>query len=172
MANALGPRHVGNVYQPIDAFFNFHKRTEIGQIAHRAFNPRTRGVLGIQRFPGIGLHLFQPQRNFLLVFIDLEHHDFHHVADRHELGRMPDVLRPRHFRNVHQPFHALLQFHKSAIIRNADDFAGHFGAHRIFFADVFPRMRLKLLHAQRDALAHLVVIEHFDFDFLADGQHI
>src|SRR5215470_980370 len=38
MLDALGPAQVRNVYQTIDAVFDLDERSEVGQVAHAAFN--------------------------------------------------------------------------------------------------------------------------------------
>jgi hypothetical protein len=39
-------------------------------------------------------------------------------------------------------------------------------------AELFPRVGLALLHAQADAALVLVDLQHHDFDFLAQGDHL
>ena len=43
MLDALGPGKIGNVHQPVDAFFDFDERAEIGELAHAAFHHRADG---------------------------------------------------------------------------------------------------------------------------------
>ena len=37
MADLASPRHIGNVQQTVDTFFEFHKRTVIGNVANFVF---------------------------------------------------------------------------------------------------------------------------------------
>ena len=96
----------------------------------------------VEIFPGIGLHLLEAQRNFLPFLVNAQDHNLNFIADGDQLGRMANMLCPRHFRNVYQPFDTLFQLDKSSVIRNADNLAYHLVINRIFFLDIFPGMVL------------------------------
>ena len=142
MANTLGPGHIGNMYQPVDSLFDFDKGSKIGQIAYNASKRCTRRVFVVEIFPWIGLHLLETQRNFLTFLIHAQDHNLNFITNGDQLGRMANMLRPRHFRNVYQPFDPLFQLDKSSVIRNADNLTYHLAINRIFFLNIFPGMIL------------------------------
>ena len=142
MANALGPRHIGNMHQPINPLFDFDKSPKISQIAYTAANRCASGIFFVEIIPGIGLHLLETQRNFLTFLINAQDHNLNFIANGNQFGRMANMLRPRHFRNVYQPFDTLFQLDKSPVIRNADNLAYHLAINRISFLNIFPWMVL------------------------------
>ena len=73
---------------------------------------------------------------------------------------------------MNQTLDARLEFDKRAEIREARDGAVHAFAGLIFFGDRVPRMRLKLLHADRNALLVRVDLDDHGFDLLARGKHV
>ena len=101
MANALRPRHIGNMHQPVDPLFDFDKRAKIGQIPHHASKRHAGRVFDIQGLPRIRLHLLETQRDFLAFLVHAQDHHLDLIAGCDQLGGMADVLRPRHFRNVY-----------------------------------------------------------------------
>src|SRR2546422_1335221 len=58
----LGPRHVGDVDQPVDPLLDLDKGPEVGQVADLPCDPVALVVLFADRLPGVGLRLTQPQR--------------------------------------------------------------------------------------------------------------
>ena len=80
------------------------------------------------------------------------------------------LLGPGHFRNVDQAFDARLDFHECTVIGDVRDLAGNLGAERILRADGVPRIRLELLHAERDTMGFLVDADDLHLDRLADGE--
>src|SRR5436190_5795056 len=172
MLHALGPRHVGDVNQAVDARLDFDERAERREVALLPAEPRADRILLRQRHPGILLCLLHAERDFLFRLVDLEHHGFDRFADRHELRRMPDVARPAHLGDVHETFDPRLELDERAIVRDRDDLALHARADRVFRGDVLPRIRLELLQAERNALALPVDVENFDFELLTDLHHL
>src|SRR5690606_7346715 len=69
-------------------------------------------------------------------------------------------------------FDARLQFHERTVVGDVGDAAGELGPDRVFRRDAFPRIGLKLLHAERDAVAFLIDADDLDLDGLPDGQHL
>src|SRR5436190_14262 len=171
MLDALGPRHVGDVDQAVDARLDFHERAERGQVAHFAAQPRPHGILLRQRYPRILFRLLHAERDLFFGLVHLEHNRFDRLADRHQLGRMADVTRPAHLGDVHQAFDARLELDERAVVRNRDDLALHARSHRILRRDVLPRIGLQLFQAERNALALPVDVEDFHFELLADLHH-
>jgi hypothetical protein len=81
---------------------------------------------------------------------------------------MADVARPRHVRDVEQPVDARLQLDEGAEVRQVAHAPGDPVADRVPLVDRGPRIRLDLLHAERDALGGLVHVEHHHVDLVAD----
>src|SRR5690606_7773250 len=69
---------------------------------------------------------------------------------------------------VNQAVDAAIQADEDAEIGNRLDLAGEAVALLVCRGELFPRVRHALLHAEADAAAFLVDVEHHDFDFVAD----
>ena len=94
MADLAGPGHVADVQQAVDAFFDLDERAVVGQVADRALDHRARRIALGHLVPRVRLGLLHAERDFLLVLVDVQHHDFDLVADVHQLARMVDALGP------------------------------------------------------------------------------
>ncbi len=57
----LRPRQVRNMNQAVDAGFDFHEYTEVGDVANRTTQDRAGGVTCSDTIPRIGLELFHTQ---------------------------------------------------------------------------------------------------------------
>ena len=68
---------------------------------------------------------------------------------------------------MNQAFDSLFEFHESAVICDRYNFASHSAADGIPFFDILPRIRCKLLQAERNSTLALIKIKNLDFDFLA-----
>src|SRR5882762_1396412 len=172
MLDPLGPRHVGDVNQTIDAGLDFDECTERGEVADLAAEPRADGILLRQRHPRILFGLFHAERDLLLGLVHLQYHSFDRLADGHELGRVPHVAGPAHLGDVHEAFDARFELDERAVVRDRDDFPLHARSNRILRGDVLPRIGLQLLQAERDALALPVDFEDCDLELLADLHHL
>src|SRR3989440_4312726 len=172
MLYALGPRHVGDVDQAVDAGLDLDERPERGEVAHLALDAHAHGILLGQRHPGVFLGLLHAEGDFFFRFIDLQHDGFYRFADRDDLGRVAHVAGPAHLGDVHQPLDPRLELHERAVIGDRHDLALHARADRILRGHVLPRVGLQLLQAEADALALPVDVEDFDFDLLADLHHL
>src|SRR6476661_5522207 len=160
MLHALRPAHVGDVNQAVDPWLDFDEGTEAREVADLARDARADRVAERQHHPRILLRLLHAERDLLFVRIDLEHDRFDRLADADELRRMTDVARPAHLADVHEAFDARLELDEGTVVRDADDLARDARADRILVGDVLPRIRLKLLEAEADALARPVDVEH------------
>src|SRR5688500_6509430 len=172
MLYTLGPRHVGDVDQAVDARLDLHERAEARQVPHLARDAGADRVLEREHHPGVLLRLLHAERDLLVALVHLEHDGFDRLADAHDLRRVPDVPRPAHLGDVDEAFDARLELDERAVVRDRHDLALHPGADRILLGDVLPGIVLQLLHAERDALALPVDVEDLDLDFLADGDHL
>ena len=172
MLNALGPAHVRHVNQPVDARRDLDEGAEGGQVAHLALQPRPGGILEREGQPGILLDLLHAQRDLLGRRIHLQHHRLDLVRDGDQLRGMADVARPRHFRDVDEPFDALLQLDESAVVRDRHHLAVYAHADRVLEVDVGPRIGKQLLEPERDPLPLPVDVEDLDIELLADAHHV
>src|SRR5512146_2688957 len=152
MLYALGPAHVGDVNQPVDARLDFDERAEAREVADLAGDARADRVLERQHHPRILLRLLHAERDLLLVRVNLEHDGLDRLADAHQLRRVTNVASPAHLADVHEAFDARLELDERTVVRDRDDLAGDTRADRVLRRDVLPRIRLELLEAERDAL--------------------
>ena len=150
--DALGPRHVGDVHQTVDALLELDERAEVGQVADLALDAHARRVLLVERQPRIRLDLLEAERDLLVGLVDLEHHRLDDVADVDDLRRVPHVARPRHLGHVDQALDALLELDECAVVGDRDHLALDAVADLVLVLDAFPRIGLELLQAERDAL--------------------
>src|SRR4051812_31708567 len=109
MLNALGPAHVGDVNQAVDARLDFDERAEAREVANLAVDARADRVLERQHHPRILLRLLHAERNLFLPRIDLEDHRFDRLADADQLRWVTNVARPAHFADVDEAFDARLE---------------------------------------------------------------
>src|SRR5689334_21358665 len=100
MLDALAPRHVGDVNQAVDVFFDLHECAELGEIADLALDARAHRILLGQLVPRVGLDLLEAERNATRRRIHAEHHRIDGVADVENLRWMLDALAPRHLGDV------------------------------------------------------------------------
>src|SRR5271169_5115292 len=73
---------------------------------------------------------------------------------------------------MYQAFDARLDFDKCAEIHEPGNRTAHPLACFVFFRDGIPRMRLKLLHADRDATLVRIDLDDPGFDLLTGGKHV
>ena len=101
MRDALGPRHLGDVHQPLDAGLELDEGAVVGQADHLAVHARAdRIALGDAR-PRIGHDLLHAERHAAALGIVLEHDDAGAVADADHVGRLVHAA-PRHVGDVQQ----------------------------------------------------------------------
>src|SRR5947199_71625 len=172
MLHPLGPRHVGDVNQAVDARLDLHERAERGQVAHLPLDPHADGLLLRQRHPGLFLGLLHAERDLLFRLVDLQYHRFDRLADRHDLRWVAHVALPLHLGDVDQALDPRLELDERAVVRDRDDLALHARAHRVLRGHVLPGVRLQLLQAEADALALPVDVEDLDLDLLPDVHHL
>ncbi len=87
MLDFLGMRNVGNVYQTVNAVFDFNKRAEIGQIANLTFNACSDLITLGNRVPGICLKLFHSKADAAFFGIDSQNLNFDFIARSDEFFR-------------------------------------------------------------------------------------
>ena len=172
VADLLGPAHVGHVQEAVDALLDLDERAVVREVADDALDDRAGRVLLGDGGPGVDLGLLHAERDFLLVLVDVEHHDLNLVGHVDHLGGVVDPAGPTHLGDVDEALDAGLELHEGAVVHDVDDFALHAGADGIALGDLFPRVLLQLFEAERDLLPVAVDVEHLDLDFLVDLQHL
>ncbi len=155
------PTEIRDMHQAVDSRLDFDECTEGCEIAHHTRQLRAGRVLGGKSEPRILFDLFHAERDFLVLHVYFQHDRFDLVADIHQLGRMPNVARPRHLGNVDETLDSLLQFDERAVVGDRHDFSAYSRAHGVFLVDVGPWVRQKLLEPQRNTLAVPVDVENF-----------
>src|SRR5437773_3358025 len=172
MLHPLGPRHVGDVDQAVDAGLDLHERPERGEVAHFPLDPHADGVFLGQRHPGVFLGLLHAERDLLFRLVDLQDHGFNRLADRHALRWVAHVARPAHLGDVDQALDPRLELDERAVVRDRHHLALHARAHRVLRGHVLPGVRLQLLQAEADAFALPIDVEDLDLDLLPDVHHL
>src|SRR5258706_5881801 len=147
----LAPRHVGDVDQTVDVFFNLDERAELGEVADLALDLRADRILLGQLVPRIGLHLLEAEGDAPRRGIDAEDHRVHRVADVENLRRVLDALAPRHLGDVDEPLDARFELDERAVVGQADNLAAHARANGIPLLHGRPWILHELLVAERDA---------------------
>src|SRR6266850_1006674 len=172
MLHALGPAHVADVNQAVDAVFNLDECAELGEVAYFSFDGRTDGILIVQLLPWIRRQLLHAERDAALAGIHAEHHGLDLIANVDDLRWVLHALRPGHLAHVHQAFDALLEFDERAVVGGADDASFDVCADRVALDGVEPRIRRELLEAERYALLLSVVLQNFYLDLVADVDEV
>src|SRR5260370_16915953 len=123
MADLAPPAHIAYVEKAVNALLDFDEGAIIGQIADHAADHGSRRITLGDFIPRIGLNLFHPQGNLLLIPVDIEDLDVDLVADGDDFTRMIDSLRPAHFADMDQPFDSCFQLDERPIPHHISNFA-------------------------------------------------
>src|SRR5690606_36779346 len=102
------------------------------------------------------------------VYVNVQNHDFHFVANLNDIGRMDVLVGPIHFGYVNQAFHALFQLGEAAVVGEVGDLGVDTGTFRIATGDGNPWIFARLLQTQGVAVALSVELQHLDVDFVAN----
>ena len=114
---------------------------------------------------------FRPERQALVLRVDVEHHRVDDVALLQHLRRMFDPLAPRHVGDVDQPVDFLLDFDERAELGEVANLALNLRADRVLVGQLVPRIALDLLEAERNAASRGIHAEHHRVDVVADIQN-
>src|SRR5687768_10844608 len=172
MLDALGPGHIRDMYQPVDARLDLRERAEAREVADLPVDARADRITERQHHPRILLRLLHAERDLFLVRIDLEHDRLDHFTDRHELRRVPNVARPAHLADVHEAFDARLELDESAVVGDRHHLHLHASPDRVLGGDVLPGIGLELLETERNALALPVDIQDLHIELLPDVHQL
>ena len=166
------PAHVGDVHETVDPGFDLHECPERRKVPDRSGELRPRRVLHGERQPRILFDLLHAEGDLFVLRVDLQDHRLDLVADGNELGRVPNIARPRHFGDVDQPLDALLQLHEGAVVRDGHDLAAHARTNGVSILDVRPGIGQKLLESERDTLPVPVDVQYLHVQLLADAHDL
>ncbi len=172
MADFLGPAHVRDVKQAVDAFFNLHKRTVRCQVADCTRDHRSHGIVTLDHIPGVGFSLLHTQRDLLLLVVELQHDHGNLVATVQQLRGMVHAAGPGHLGDVHQAFNALLELDESSIGHDVDHLAFQSLTHWVARFHTIPGRSSFLLDTQGDPLPLEIDAQDLDLDLLVHLQHL
>jgi hypothetical protein len=97
----LGPRHLADVHEALDARLELDERAVVGERDDLALHTRADRVLVLGIDPRILLDLLEAQLTRARCRVELEHLDLDLVADLEQLARVVDAA-PRHVGDVEQ----------------------------------------------------------------------
>src|SRR5262249_15582729 len=87
----LGPRHLGDVDQALDARLELDDRAVVGDVGHAALEAGADRELGLDALPRIIEQLLHAERDAMGLVVDLDDLDLHLLADVEHLGRVIDA---------------------------------------------------------------------------------
>src|SRR5215470_8890572 len=97
----LGPRHLGDVDQALDAGLELDERAVVGDVRDAALEAGADRELGLDALPRIRLQLLHAKRDAVGLVVDLDDLDLDLLADVEHLGRVIDAP-PRDVGDVQQ----------------------------------------------------------------------
>src|SRR3990172_2726341 len=119
MLDLLGPGHLGDMDQALDALLQLHEGPVVGQADDATPHPRPDRVLDGGGRPGVGLELLHAERDALGLAVELEDDHPDLVADVEDLARMVDPA-PGHIGDVEQPVDAA-EVHEGPVLGDVFD---------------------------------------------------
>ena len=166
-------RQFRDVQEPLQSGLEFHEHAEVRHFGHLASEDGAGDVrLRNPSLPRVFFHLLQAQGDALLVLVHAEDDASDLLALFEHLGRMADLLRPRHVAGVEQAVDAFLDLDERAVVGEVSHDALDDRSRRILFLDQHPGVDLGLLHAEADLLLGLVDRQDDDLDLFRDADHL
>src|SRR6266481_5080723 len=170
MLHPLGPAHLADVNQALDAGLHLDEGAVVGERDHLAGDAGPGRELLRRVRPGVLLDLLEAQADALGGRVELEDDHPQLVADVEHLARVPDAA-PAHVGDVQEPVDAA-QVDERAVVGGGLDVAGEDGALLELLEGVLLQ-RLPLLleqdaPAEHDVAALLVELDHLELELLAD----
>ena len=93
---------------------------ELGEVAHLALDDRALGERVGQLLPGVALGLAQRQADAPAVHIELRDDRLDLVVDAEHLGRIDDLLGPRHLADVDEALDPFFDLDEGTVVHQAD----------------------------------------------------
>src|SRR5262249_39656585 len=101
VVDPLGPRHLGDMHQPFDAFLELDEGAVAHDVDDLAHDAGADGVLVGDVLAGAGRLLFQAQGDLFAVLVDVQDHDLDLVVDLDHIAGVVDAA-PAHVGDVQQ----------------------------------------------------------------------
>jgi hypothetical protein len=117
----LGPAHLGDVHQALDAVLELHEGAVVGDVGDPALDVAADRVLGLDALPRIALELLHAEADALGLGVDLDDLDLDRLADGQDVGGMVDAL-PRDVGDMQQAVDAA-EIDEGAVIGDVLDHA-------------------------------------------------
>ena len=165
----VGPVHLGDVDEALDAFLDLHEAAVVGDVRDLAEQARVRRVTARDVLPRVGAQLLDAERDALALAVELEDAHVDLVADLHDLGRVLDAL-PGHVGDVQQAVDAA-EVHERAVVGQVLDRA----LDHVAFLQVVEQLRAlgavflfdHRASRHHDVVAALVELDDLELEFLA-----
>jgi hypothetical protein len=165
----VGPVHLRDVHQALDARLDLDERAVIGDVGDLAEEPRALRVAARDADPRILAELLQAQRDAVLLGVELEDLRGHLVAHRQDFRRVLDAA-PREIGDVQQAVDAA-QVHERAVVGDVLHHALHDRAFLERLEELLALDAGRLLHhgaaRDHDVVALAVELDHLELEFLA-----
>ncbi len=169
MADPLGPAHLADVHEALDAVFELHEGAVAHHVDDRAHADRAHRILVGDLGPRAGRALLHAEGDLLAIAIDVQHLHLDLLIDLHHLAGMADP-RPAHVGDVEQAVDAA-EIHERAEVGDVLDHAAADLAHLERLHELLLPLGPLLLDegATRDddVAAGLVDLEHEALDAAA-----
>jgi len=85
MIDLLNPRHVTDMDESIDAFFETDKSSKIGQSSYFTFDDTSSWIFLGNHLPRVWFYLLHPEGDSAVVGIDAENFRFYQITYFHKL---------------------------------------------------------------------------------------
>ncbi len=122
----VGPVHLGDVHQALDAGLELDERAVVGDVRDLAEHARAWRVAAGHAHPRVVAHLLEAQRHAVLLGVELEDLGGDLLAGLHHLARVADTA-PGHVGDVQQAVDAA-EVHERAVLGDVLDDAADDGA--------------------------------------------
>src|SRR4051812_12919102 len=166
------PGDVRHVDHAVDVALEPDEQPELGRILDLALDHRADRMSRSECGPRIFLRLLEAKRNAALLLVDLEHLHVDFLRSADDLARVNVLLGPAHLGDVDEALDARLELDEGAIFGDVGDPAAERAADRIFGGRTLPRIRLELLHAERNALSLAVDADDLHLHRVADVEDL
>ena len=169
--NLTRPRNILHVNQAINTVFDTNKDTKRCHRTNLTSHNSIHRILVAKQVPWVDFSLLKSKGDSLIAGIDLQHDGLDFVANIQHLGRMLDLLGPRHFGNVDQAFNTSFQLDKSAIISQRYDLATNTIFHEVTVTSSQPWVLGGLFHAQGNTLALGIELQDLNPNAIPNLNH-